>query len=175
VDVSGPPWHDAFMIMDDPTEPDLEAFDLMIGRAREELVEKIRFNARTFGLVDRCPWSLDLAGGFVRFGMDDGRVLVAPMQIVGMLHMASRTWVWGSDNPSVPQDLRGHATMTKAFAAECGIDRLKEPAVQTTEGEAWDLMALAVLLSSSQGGMKGQRAGSPVFMTHGTPIYEQRR
>lgn len=163
------------MNIDDPTEPDSDAFDLMIGRAREEMAEKLRFNSRTYGLNSRWTWSMDLDGGVVRFGNDDGQVMAAPVQIIGMTDAEGRTWVWGCDNTSLPQHLCEHATMTKAFAAECGIDRLTTPVVHTTQDEAWDLLVLAVLLSGAQGGMRGERTGSTYFMTHGAPVSEEQR
>lgn len=146
---------------------DQATYDLAMGRAREEIAMKTAFYQGTLGLGNGGEWSADLTTGVIRFDQPTGRILTAPVQVVGTLDTLTDTWLWGWDHPSVPENVADHAYMMQGFGEEYGIEELTTRMIPCTEEKAWDLTALAVHLNDAQGGYRGPAGSTLIFMTFG--------
>jgi hypothetical protein len=68
----------------------------------------------TWGLGE-AAWAADQEAGTITF-TTERMVATAPMQIIGTYSLASETWMWGWDHPSVKPHVARHARAVRSSA-----------------------------------------------------------
>ena len=124
------------------------------------------------GTADR--WDADQETGIITWTFQDGTIVAAPFQIVGTYNSLDSTFLWGWDHPSVAEPLRKDAEAVLEFAQKHGVDFLQDRKVSCDEHGAWELTALATLISDRQGAYRGPAGTTFVFMTFGEVQLQKR-
>lgn len=136
-------------------------------RSEGELDAKTRAHTKHWGFGRAHRWDADLDQGLIWFTHDDGRIISAPVQIVGSYSTEDSTWLWAWDNRSVDEPLTQAARLARAFGVRHGLDQFTQPKIQCTEDEAWTFTALAVSLSDAWGAYRGPSGSAFVYMAFG--------
>ncbi len=71
--------------------------------------------------IGEAAWAVDLDVGTLTFSFADGRVVTAPVQVIGTYNTEDGTWMWGWDHPSVPAARAADARTVKAFGEKHGV------------------------------------------------------
>jgi hypothetical protein len=131
-----------------------------------ELGRKQRANGKL--RLDRYErWDIDQGAGTLRLSTDAGRAVVAPVQIVGTIDLASGTWLWAWANRSIARPLVAHAAAVREHGRAHGLKPLTERKWEATEDDGWRMTALAVKLSGAAGAYRVRAGGGVLFMTVG--------
>lgn len=138
----------------------------------EASVEGLRIQTQshdaTWGIVEAETWNVDQDVGEIVWTLDDGRIAVAPVQIIGTYNPSDGTFMWGWDHPSVDSALQESAKLVKALGEKHRIPRFTQQKISISdESEAWEFVAVANRLAESNGGYRGDSGGPIVFMTFG--------
>jgi hypothetical protein len=145
-----------------------EAPELVMARAMEELKLKQNSVVQTWGLGrSGVSWSIDLSLGLINFTLPDGMVAYAAVQVIGTFDTRDETFVWGWDQPSIPEKCRTGARRVRSWGKAHGLTKMTRPEITCNEGDAWAYTALALHLSGAQGGYRGPAGNTSVFMTFG--------
>ncbi len=139
---------------------------LTMARAMPHLQALTAMHAATWKIQD-AAWDVDLEVGTLTFRFDDGRIVTAPVQVIGTYNTDDGTFLWGWDHPSVADAQAADANLVKAFGEKHGVAELTTRKVTITEERAWELTALACLLADAQGAYRGPSGRTLVFMTFG--------
>lgn len=101
-------------------------------------------------------WDVDLKAPEIRWIFADGRIVRAPVQLIGTWNSVDNTFLWGWDHPSATPETGIAAAAVKAFADKHAIASLQSAKAACTFEEGWDLAAHAVLIGDLQGIYRGQ-------------------
>jgi hypothetical protein len=140
---------------------DLEA-TLKLSMERLRLKTQSHIDAWGLGKTER--WDADLDEGVISFS-GGGRLVTAPIQVIGTYDPEDGYWLWGWDNPTVPPPLRGDALLVRAFGERHGLSRYVTSSIRCTEDEAWQFTALACHLAVASGAYRGPADTLLVFIT----------
>jgi hypothetical protein len=122
----------------------------------------------TWGIREAETWDVDQDAGTISWLFADGKVAVAPVQIIGTYNPNDRSFMWGWDHPSVVPELQESAKLVKEFGAKHEIPSfMQQKIVLQNESEAWKFVAVANRLAESNGGYRADTGGPIVFMTYG--------
>lgn len=133
----------------------------IIQRSRDELAEKTRIHTKHWGLGGSERWDADLEQGLIWFTFPDGRIVSAPVQVIGSYNTEDSTWLWAWDNPSVEEPLAQAARLARDFGARHGLEQFTQPEVQCSEDDAWTFTALAVSVSELLGRLSRSVGSAP--------------
>ena len=122
----------------------------------------------TWGIGKAETWDVDQDAGTISWIFADGRIAIAPVQIIGTYNPSDGSFMWGWDHPSILPALQDSASLVKQFGEKHQIPRFTEQKIAISgESEAWEFVAVANRLAESNGGYRGDSGGPLVFMTFG--------
>jgi hypothetical protein len=140
-----------------------------LAQALAQLQAQTASHSASWGLGSEAQWNLDMATGTLRFTFADGRVLNAPVQVIGTYNTKDGSFLWGWDHPSVPLSLRRAAQRVHDYGLAHGIERFTERSLECTQDQAWELTAAAAQLDGAAGAYRGDAKGTWVYMVFATP------
>jgi hypothetical protein len=106
--------------------------------------------------LSRCDrWDIQDDEGELIFSRGGARSIVARIQYVGTISLASNTWLWSWANDGISQSNSELMLRVKAFGEENGIPRLVEPQWPAREEDGWEMTAIASSILGSRGGFLG--------------------
>ncbi len=146
---------------------------LTLSRALEEHNQKARFNAGALGLNNFDRWDADLDLGTIQFTHTGGRVITAPVQVIGSFDSLDSTWLWSWDNPSIAEPLTHSARLAYDFGVRHDLTAYTIPQFECTQAQAWEFTALALHLSGGVGDYRGPSGTTFVFMTFGDVVVQR--
>ncbi len=149
------------------TNPKAEAGKLMLAASFSHLQKQQEACAQTWGLGQCERWDANLEQGWIRFVHPDGRVITAPVQVVGSYRGADSSWEWAWYNPSVEPSLAEHARLARDYAAEFDLKKFSSPVLKCTEADAWQFAAVACLAGNADGVYRAPFGDILVFLTFG--------
>lgn len=138
-----------------------------VAGAREGLAQQAAAHAETWNFGKEQNWSVDLDTGLIVFQFEKGVTATASIQVVGTYNKADGTFLWGWDHPSIPQPLRRHALLAKAWGQQNSVTMFTTRKVQCSQDDAWGFAAVANRLAQANGVYRGQTGSTVVFMTFG--------
>lgn len=151
-----------------------ETPDQFIRAAREGLALATAAHVATWHLGSADRWDADLERGLITFSFED-LIATAPIQVVGTYNTDDGTFLWGWDHPSVPEPLRQHAELARAWGQAHGLPAYTTRKVRCTEDQAWDHAAVANRLAGTSGVYRGPSGPTLVFMTFGEVRLEKKQ
>lgn len=119
--------------------------------------------------IGRAPWTVDQSAGLINFEREDGKLVTAPVQIIGSWNPKNSAFTWGWDHPSVQTRLRADAERTRWFGDKHELTELTERTQKMSEMDAWRLTAVAMKVNAAMGAYRAPTEGPVVFMTLGQP------
>ena len=119
--------------------------------------------------IGRAGWEVDQEKGLIQFERPDGKLVIAPVQIIGSWNPRTAAFTWAWDHPSVHVRLRADAERTRWFGEKHDLPELTERTLKMTEMDAWKLTSVAMKVNASAGAYRGPTEGPVVFMTLGPP------
>ena len=146
-----------------------EKFDIKsyISASVEGLTLQNEAHLTTWGIGSAEQWNVDQTKGIIYWTFSDGKIAIAPVQIIGTFNPKDNTFLWAWDHPSVLEPLRAHAKLVKKFGEKHKIEKFTKRKITISHDEAWELVAVANRLASANGGYRGDAGGPIVFMTFG--------
>ena len=145
-----------------------------IDAAVEGLRQQTTAHAATWRFGQEQDWAADLDVGTIVFTFADGTTATAAMQVVGTYNTLDGTFLWAWDHPSVPEALRAHARLAKAWGEENDVREFTERIVECSENDAWRFAAVVNRLANANGVYRGPAGTALVFMTFGEIKIEKR-
>jgi hypothetical protein len=147
--------------------PLVDAGKLMLDASFTHLQERQAACEEAWGL-GRCDrWDANLEEGWIRFAHQDGRVITAPVQVVGSYSQSDSSWEWAWNNPNVEPRLAKHAELARDYAAEFKLKQFTSPILTCSEGDAWQFAAVACLVGEADGVYRAPFGDLLVFLTFG--------
>jgi hypothetical protein len=146
-------------------------FETMLRASMDELLFNTQQHQDTWRLGKEESWSVDPERAELIFTFP-GRVVYAPAQVLGTLHMETGTWLWSWADSSVPDVLQVHALQLRELGEAQGIDRLTNPEWPAAECDCWYLAAFCCSQSGFRGAYRGLSGDSYVFITFGEPVLD---
>ena len=146
--------------------PESNELQALLDESMAELQAKTEANM-TWGLGSFDQWDIDQEVGDLIFSNTDGTTAVAPAQIIGSFNASDNSWLWAWDNPSIVDALTVDAQRLREYGEEHGIEKLTTAKWNATEGDGWEMAALAAKLCSAQGAYRAPAGNVYVFMTFG--------
>jgi hypothetical protein len=119
--------------------------------------------------IGKALWTVDQDTGLIEFERHDGRVVIAPVQIIGSWNPRNSNFTWGWDHPSVHTRLRADAERTRWFGEKHDLAELTERSLKMSEEDAWKMTSVAMKVNAATGAYSGVTEGPIVFMTFGQP------
>ncbi len=119
--------------------------------------------------LGKANWTVNQEAGLIEFDRADGKLVTAPVQIIGSWNPRTTAFTWGWDHPSVQTRLRADAERTRWFGDKHDLPELTERSLKISEQEAWRLTAVAMKVNAAAGAYRGPTEGPVVFMTLGAP------
>jgi hypothetical protein len=119
--------------------------------------------------IGKADWAVDQEAGLIEFAREDGKLVTAPVQIIGSWNPRTSAFTWGWDHPSVQTRLRADAERTRWFGEKHDLPELTERSMKMTEMDAWKLTSVAMKVNAAAGAYRGPTEGPVVFMTLGAP------
>lgn len=141
--------------------------------ALRELEAKTSGHDLLWQIQDAEQWSVDQRAGTIQFQFADGRTATAPLQFIGSISTNDGTWLWAWDNPSVPEPLRQHTLVVRAYGEKLGHELLTTRKFPCDEELAWWLTALAAKLNNAQGAYRAPAGTALLFLTFGKVTLEK--
>lgn len=129
------------------------------------LQQQTILHREAWGLGSETQWNLDMNEGRVRWTFADGRVMQAAVQVVGTYSTKEGRFMWGWDDPSVPEPLRRAAQQVRTL----GFDRWVQRVVDCTQDDAWQFAAMAAQHDGAAGACRGDVNGSWVYVSFDEP------
>lgn len=117
--------------------------------------------------ISGADWSVNQDAGIIEFDRPDGKLVTAPVQIIGAWNPRTSVFTWGWDHPSVQTRLRADAERTRWFGDKHDLPELTERTLRMSEMDAWKLTAVAMKVNASTAAYRGPTDGPVVFMTLG--------
>ena len=117
--------------------------------------------------IGKAEWAVDQEKGLIQFERPDGRLVIAPVQIIGAWNPRNSQFTWGWDHPSVHTRLRADAERTRWFGEKHDLPELTERSLKMSEQDAWKMTSVAMKVNAAAGAYSGITEGPIVFMTFG--------
>jgi hypothetical protein len=119
--------------------------------------------------LDEASWAVDTDRGVITFTGPGTQAASAPVQVVGTLDPARRSWLWGWDHPSVPASLSEHARLVRAWGEEHAVAELTTRLVPDADHLlARRFAAVACELNQARGVRSCDTGRAVVVVTFGT-------
>lgn len=150
--------------------PAVHANDTFLQQAMQSLQAQTAHNSQAWGLGSETQWNLDMNAGTLRFTFADGRVLTAPVQVIGTHNTTNGTFLWGWDHPSVPEPLRRAAQRLYDYGHANGLEAFTTRSISCSESDAWGYTAAAAQLDGAAGAYRGDAGGTWVYLVFDTPV-----
>ncbi|WP_444925408.1 DUF6882 domain-containing protein [Microbulbifer sp. TRSA002] len=122
---------------------------------------------KTWRLGSAKTWNVDQDKGIIFWSLEDGRIAVAPVQIIGTYNPKDRSFLWGWDHPSVLKPLQQHSRLVKEYGEKHGVKLFTSKKVHVSEDQAWEFSAVASRLAEANGAYRADAGGPLVYMTFG--------
>lgn len=145
----------------------------LIARARAELELKTRNHLDAWGLATDGRWDADLEAGVITFTTGGGRIVTAPVQVIGTYYASDSFWLWAWDHPTLHVDFVQDACRARRFGERYGLHAYTTAEITCTSEDAWNFTAVACHLSGAQGGYSGQEGDARAFMTFGELQFQE--
>ncbi|WP_368737969.1 DUF6882 domain-containing protein [Massilia sp. CCM 8734] len=144
-----------------------------VAQSRAGLEDQTAAHAATWGLGSSERWKADLEAGTITFSFNDGKTVIAPIQVIGTYNKLDGTFLWGWDHPSVPGPLRRHAELARQWGKKNHLPDYTSRMVKVSEDEAWNFAAVANRLGNANGVYRGPSGTTMVFMSFGEVKMQQ--
>lgn len=151
----------------DAPPADAVAIAELVKPAREALDQLTDFHEKTWKMSTANAWHPDPEKGTIAWTFDDDRIVIAPLQILGVYDEASKSFTWSWADPETPASLKKDAEAVLNFANQNGLTSFQKPTMVCSEDDVWNIAALATQLGERQGAYKGQEGGKTTFVTFG--------
>jgi len=138
-----------------------------IDSAVRDMRAKTDAHVKQWRLGKEAAWNVDQDKGEIEFSFADGRVLRAPVQIVGTYNREDHVFQWAWGHSSVVAGLRRHAESAKDWGVRNGQAKYASRVIPATPEEAFQFTAVAASLSGAKGIYRGQTGTAWVYMTFG--------
>ncbi len=122
---------------------------------------------KTWGISRAKTWNVDQDKGIISWLFEDGRSVIAPVQIIGTYNPKDHSFLWAWEHPSVVISLQKHASLVKEYGLKYGVDLFTSKKVYVSEEQAWEFSAVANRLAKANGAYRADAGGPLVFMTFG--------
>ena len=119
--------------------------------------------------IGKADWTVNQESGLIEFERQDGRLVIAPVQIIGAWNPRNSHFTWAWDHPSVHTRLRADAERTRWFGEKHDLPELTARSLKMNEEDAWKLTSVALKVNAAAGAFSGITEGPVVFMTFGAP------
>lgn len=142
--------------------------DTHLKQAYAHLQQQTALHTRMWGLGSEASWVLDQEAGTLVWQFPKGRMVIAPVQIIGTLHQGVFRWAWAND--SIDDALSEHAHQVYEYGQTHNIDLLTQPDIPVdSEDDAWRYVAWAFQIVDANGVYRGRGDANDlsVFMTFG--------
>lgn len=140
--------------------------DFIDGAVRD-MRAKTDAHAKQWRLGKESGWNVDQDAGEIEFRFADGRVLRAPVQIVGTWNRQEGVFQWAWGHASVVAGMRRHAENAKQWGERNRQAKYASRVIPATQEEAFQFTAVAATLSAAKGVYRGQTGTAWVYMTFG--------
>jgi hypothetical protein len=144
-----------------------DAYQRLVERSLAALEARETAQSRLLRL-DQAAWTIDQDQETITFVHPDNRVATAPVQIIGTLDPAEKTWLWGWDHPSVRPTLSEHAQRVRAWGAEHDVEELTSRLMIANDALIRRFAAIACELNDAQGVWRCPTERAVVLVTFGT-------
>lgn len=125
------------------------AADAVFDKAAKEHDEKQAANNPWVHGYER--WDPDLVGGEMRLRFAEGRIVTAPVQVIGSFSYEDQTWQWAWDNPSVNRLLTQDVYLCRKFGEQYKLPQYTNPIFSCSEEDARGFGAVAMHLAGATG------------------------
>ncbi|MFT4562104.1 MAG: hypothetical protein ACI9BW_001848 [Gammaproteobacteria bacterium] len=147
------------------------AQDASLEKLTSTSVKKLLFltsvHERTWGISHAKSWNIDQGKGKIFWTFPNGRIVEAPVQIVGTYDPQTSTFLWSWANHSILSSMQTSASHVREYGNTHGIGRFTTNLIKISEHEAWRLTATATHLAKAKGAYRAQAGGAVVFVTFG--------
>jgi hypothetical protein len=140
----------------------------------DELKLKQQANTKAWGFGNAERWDANYELETIQFTFADGRIVTAPMQVIGTFAPGDSSWLWAWDNPSLKLDISEQSRLVRAFGEKYLIRDMTTPKITCSQVEAWSFTAVACHLGKAAGAYRGPGKLSMSFMTFGAPTIHRR-
>jgi len=140
--------------------------DFVDGAVRD-MRAKTDAHAKQWRLGKETAWNVDQDKGEIEFSFPDGRVLRAPVQIIGTYNRADNVFQWAWGHASVVAGMRRHAESAREWGVRNRQAKYASRVIPATQDEAFQFTAVAATLSAAKGVYRGQTGSAWVYMTFG--------
>jgi len=139
----------------------------IVKQARQDLDTLTKFHEQHWQMSKANAWHDDREKATIAWTFDNGKIVIAPMQIIGVYDKQSKTFTWSWDDPGIPGPLRQDAEAVRVYAVQNGITGLQQKTLACSEDDAWSYTALASNMGGRQGAFRGDEGDTITFMTFG--------
>jgi hypothetical protein len=147
------------------------AEDLSLEELTSKSMRKLQFltsvHERTWGISRVATWNIDQGREKIFWTFANGRVVEAPVQIIGTFDPQTSTFLWSWANHSILSSMQTSANRVREYGATYGIERFTTNLVNISEHEAWQLAATATHLANAKGAYRAESGRAIVFVTFG--------
>jgi hypothetical protein len=138
-----------------------------MARCHERMIGKIELHRMMWLFGEHTAWSIDLAAGTIRFEFEHPQVVTARIQVIGHYDPGTGVFRWGWHDPEVPDALRQHAQVARAWGRAHELAAFTDPSVACTQEDAMTFVAVAKQLCGAECAFSGPAQGVQVFVTFG--------
>jgi hypothetical protein len=132
-------------------EADWPDYDSLVREASGYMDACHRNLEQTFGLGHHDRFDANLYEGTITFSSVGRSQVTANCRLAGSLSHISNTWLWAWANMNVPPKIRGLSKRARVAGTQHGYPRLAEAKWPATEEDAWQVTAILVYLTKSEG------------------------
>ena len=147
-----------------PDAWDEERYEAWLTEAIEALRAKQATLEDLYGFGSYPHFEYDLDQGTFTFSGDERDPLVASVQVVGSTSALTGTWLWGWDNPYVPETAHARTEEARAFGQQHGLRELTTPKWTGDEGDGWAMTAAAAHLLDATGAYRAPDEKGALFL-----------
>ena len=136
-------------------------------RAVAELGTMQQIHEKTWGMSKAESVTLDQDDGKIIWTFRDGRIVEAPVQIVGTYNSSSAGFLWSWANHTVLPQLQGSANQVRAYGEAHAVADFTSRLLTISPARAWELTAVANHLGRAKGAFRANAGGLFVYVTFG--------
>ena len=119
------------------------------------------------GISNAATWNIDQDTGKIFWTFSNGRVVEAPVQIIGTFDPQTSTFLWSWANHSILSSMQTSASRVREYGDTHGIGQFTTDLIKISEHEAWQLTATATQLAKAKGAYRAESGRAIVFVTFG--------
>jgi hypothetical protein len=103
-------------------------------------------------------WNYDADSGTLTFSDEEGPKVIADVQVVGTTSTASRSWLWGWANESVPPARTAQLALVRKFGEAEFVPILTQPESPDSVDHGWELTGVTAKIIGARGAYRAPRA-----------------